>query len=87
MTLEGILVPRRWKASGQVAAVALATLDEREYAIEDPGREAQVLLRHLRKRVCLSGTVIGNRMVRITAVSVLDSLDTSEMSSARGDRR
>jgi hypothetical protein len=30
MTLEGILVPWCWKVSGEVAALALDTLDERE---------------------------------------------------------
>jgi hypothetical protein len=78
MTLEGILVPRRWNASGEVAGLTLNTLDEREYVIEDPGCEARVLLKHLRKQVRLTGTVIGNRVVHVTAVSTPDSLGTPQ---------
>jgi hypothetical protein len=74
-TVEGILVPRRWKADGEVAAVALNTLDEREYVIGDYRCATLGLLMHLRSRVRLTGTVVGNRMVHITRVSVLDSLD------------
>ena len=70
--LEGILVPRRWRASGEISAVALNTLDEREYLIEDPGCEARGLLDHLRKRVRITGTVLGNRVVRVTTVTVQD---------------
>jgi hypothetical protein len=72
-TLEGILVPRRWKATGKVAALALNTLDESEYVIEDPTWEERGFHEHLRKRVRLIGTVVGNRLVQIAAISVMDS--------------
>jgi hypothetical protein len=52
--------------------VALNTLDEREYRIEDPGSEARDLHAYLRQRVLITGTVLGNRVVRITAIKVRD---------------
>jgi len=70
--IEGILVPRLWKSTGEVTALALNTLDEREYFIEDPRCEARNLIDHLRKRVRLAGTVFGNRVVRVTSVAVQD---------------
>jgi hypothetical protein len=86
-TVEGILVPRRWKAGGEVAAVALNALDEREYVIEDPRCASLGLLKHLRSRVRLTGTVIGNLMVHITSVSVLDSLDVPESPPGEGGEK
>lgn len=85
MTLEGILVPRRWKASGEVAGLTLNTPGEREYVIEDPGCEARGLVKHLRKRVRLTAVVTGNRVVQIIGIFVLDSLDVPGSSSAKGD--
>lgn len=84
--LEGILVPLRWKVSGQVAALALNTLDDREYVIDDPGCETRGLLQHLRKRVRLTGAVIGNRVVQVTDVTVQDSLNMPG-SGDKGDSR
>ncbi|HXV75346.1 MAG TPA: hypothetical protein VD788_03440 [Candidatus Polarisedimenticolaceae bacterium] len=72
VTLEGVLIARRWKAAGQVAAYALNTLDEREYLIDDPRFDGRVLFEHLRKRVRVTGTVIGNRVVRVASIGNSD---------------
>jgi hypothetical protein len=85
MTLEGILVPRRWKASGEVAALALNTLDEHEYVIEDPTCEARGIHEHLRRQVRLIGTVVGNRVVHIAAISVMDARGVPRSPTGKGD--
>jgi hypothetical protein len=84
-TLEGILVPWRWKTSGEVAAMVLNTLDEREYLIEDPTCMSRGLERHLQKRVRLIGTVIENRVVRIAAIAVVDTPGMPESPLEEGD--
>jgi len=86
-TVDGILVPRSWKTNGEVADLALNTLDERELVIEAPGPASFGLLHHPRSRVKLTGKVIGNRVVEITGFSVLDSLDLPESPTGEGGER
>jgi hypothetical protein len=73
MTLEGIVVPRKWSNTGEIVALGLNTGDEREFSIDSPGRATLELANHLRMRVRVTGTVIGQRIVNITRWTTLDT--------------
>jgi hypothetical protein len=78
MTLEGIVVPRKWSSTGDIVALGLNTGDEREFSIESPGRATLDLVDHLRMRVRITGSVIGQRIVRISRWTTLDTSENPQ---------
>lgn len=55
-TFRGILIPLNWDNGGEIIAIALSTVDEEEYMIDDnaKGRE---MLEFIRKEVEVSGVI------------------------------
>jgi hypothetical protein len=70
--LEGVLIPVRWGAGGDVSQVGLMTFDESEYRLDAALVEAHDLRRYLRKHIRIVGRTRGYRLVRVTAVEILE---------------
>lgn len=70
-TLEGLLVPVRWTAAGEVASVCLMAFDEGEYPLAVPGTETRKLTELLRKPVRLRCELRDGNIVAVAAVEPL----------------
>lgn len=55
VSLEGIIIPVKWDADGKVAAIAIATTDERQLLVDENTPTGKELRRFLRAAVKLKG--------------------------------
>ncbi len=55
VSLEGIIIPVKWDADGEVAAIAIATTDERQLLVDENTATGKELRRFLRTAVKLKG--------------------------------
>lgn len=73
--IEGLLIARRWGPSGRVLALGLDASGEVEYAIDASAEVVERLQVFLRRRVRLTGIVIGRRVTHVLRVVVVDDHD------------
>ena len=71
--IEGVLVPVRWSAGGEVSQVGLMTFDEAEYRVDMVVAEAHNLRSYLQEHIRIVGRTKGNRVVHVTAVELCET--------------
>jgi hypothetical protein len=67
ISVKGIIIPANWDKSGNVLSVAIATAEEDEYWVDDPGF-ADKFKSLLRKEIEVRGTVkrrYGKKVIKI----------------------
>ena len=55
-TIQGIIIPASWDKKGEIVAVAVATMDEQEFLVEDDA-VSRNLLSHIHQEAVLRGSV------------------------------
>ena len=60
VNLEGLILPARWGATGDVVRLKIATFDEGEYVIVND-EIGKALTHHLRQKIVVRGYFVGDK--------------------------